>query len=386
MTGPPVAKRKIPIELREALWLAHGKRCVYTSEPLAFRDMHVDHVLPERLEGTPEERARVFETCRVPTNFDLHGPMNLVPVHARANLQKGGRPFDPGRAIFYLELAERRVPVVTAHLQAIARRKEADNARIALLRLRGADQISEEQFARMLDILQTSDRAPFELLEQLRFGEGESVSRVEPAEIDELRDRVVQLGANTHLSGVELTHDDVGKTTVYTCREYDEARAGGYYPYTTFDIKMATFFVHQCGLLRALGTATTPTVSYLAGPPRRGITDLDLIPYDIFPHTMEDVSHRPTHPGVSFQDKVDDGMLRVERVQQNLLRVRGGGLSLNLVEAARADFTGDGTEDMLVFRYDNYIGGTLGVGSTVLPTRASSDGLFDIVADVSDTG
>lgn len=384
MKGPPVAKRKIPTELREALWLAHGRQCVYTSEPLAFRDMHVDHILPERLEGTPEERARVFEVCRVPADFDLHGPTNLVPVHARANLQKGGRPFDPGRAIFYLELAERRALTVAKHRQSIERRKQADNARIALLRLRDAGQISEEQFARMLDILQTSDRAPFELLEQLRFGEGEPVTRVEPAEIDELRDRVVQLGANT-FSGVELTHDDFGKTTVYTCREYDEARAEGYYPYTTFDIKMATFFVHQCGLLRVLETATTPTVSYLVGPPRRGITDLDLIPYDLFPHTMEDVSHRHTHPGVSFQDKVNDGTLRIERVQQNLLCVCDGALSLSLVEAARADLTGNGTEDMLVFRYDDYIGGTLGVGSTVLLTRASSDGLFDIVADVFDT-
>lgn len=370
-------KRKIPDSLREALWLAHGSRCAYTSEPLAYRDLHIDHILPDRLENAPQERARLLAECRVPDSFDLQGPMNLLPVRGRANLQKGGKPFSPSRTVFFLEIAERKAPAVANHLRRIERRRDEDNVRIQLVRFRDDGTLSDERFAVMLQALQAGDVPPFELLAQLHFVDAESVSSIEPSDMDELRDREVQLGANSHLSGVELTHANLGKTTVYTCREYDQALANGYFPYSTFDIKMAAFFVHQCGLLKALGSAKTPTVTYLDGPPRRGITDLGLIPYDLFPHTMEG-SRRQSHPGVSFQDKVNDGTLVVSRVGQNLLTVQNSGLSLTLIEAARADFTGDGVEDMLIFRYDDYKGGTLGVGSIALLSCTSQACLFDV--------
>jgi hypothetical protein len=50
-----------------------------------------------------------------------------------------------------------------------------------------------------------------------------------------------------------------------------------------------------------------------------------------------------------------------------------------LVEVARADFNGDGVEDMLVFEYCYATHGTLGFGGIRILTRKSANGKFEIV-------
>jgi hypothetical protein len=47
-----------------------------------------------------------------------------------------------------------------------------------------------------------------------------------------------------------------------------------------------------------------------------------------------------------------------------------------LVEVARADFNGDGIEDILVFEYCYATHGTLRYGGIRLLTRATADGMF----------
>ncbi|WNC89121.1 hypothetical protein RI103_15715 [Paraburkholderia sp. FT54] len=48
-----------------------------------------------------------------------------------------------------------------------------------------------------------------------------------------------------------------------------------------------------------------------------------------------------------------------------------------LIEVARADFNGDGIEDVLIFEYAWATGGTFGAGNIRILTRESADGLFE---------
>jgi len=50
-----------------------------------------------------------------------------------------------------------------------------------------------------------------------------------------------------------------------------------------------------------------------------------------------------------------------------------------LVEVARADFNGDGIEDILVFEYGYATHGTLGFGGVRILTRRTASSRFEVV-------
>jgi hypothetical protein len=70
----------------------------------------------------------------------------------------------------------------------------------------------------------------------------------------------------------------------------------------------------------------------------------------------------------------------VKKLRQNLLQVEEPeGMGHQLIEVARADFDGDGIEDILLFEYCWATHGTLGFGGVRILTRKSADGLFESV-------
>lgn len=218
--------------------------------------------------------------------------------------------------------------------------------------------------------------AIFELLQRIQFADGEEISVVLKADLETLRDRSVQLGENTHIEGLTLTNDEGEKCLVSTCTEYERALSQGFYAKTTFDIKIATWFEHQCELFNALEAAVTAAQSFIDSP-RVSIIDLSLIPFSFFPciGEMDD----PIASSVSYQDKVDDGSLIIKQVSQNLLRVESNGMGQQLIEVIRADLNGDGIEDILLFEYCYATEGTLGFGGVKMITRLNPIGMFELL-------
>ena len=97
----------------------------------------------------------------------------------------------------------------------------------------------------------------------MQFVDAEEVTTVSKTDLETFRDRPVRLGENTHINGLTLTNDENEECLVITCREFEKALSQGFYAKTTFDMKMATWFEHQCGLLSALETADAPAQSFL---------------------------------------------------------------------------------------------------------------------------
>lgn len=86
-----MAQQKFDIDFREALWKAHGKRCIYCREPIDFFDMRIDHVIPEHLaHGDPTRRLEVLEEIGLSPDFDIRGHGNLAPSCERCNSTKSG--------------------------------------------------------------------------------------------------------------------------------------------------------------------------------------------------------------------------------------------------------------------------------------------------------
>ncbi|MCP9844322.1 hypothetical protein KBY77_11645 [Synechococcus sp. Cruz-7E5] len=341
-------------------------------------NFHIDHVLPESLADDPAELEATLSKLGLGNDFDLRGWENLLPCRPGANLQKSAVVFDPAHIHYFLGVAAAKKPDVGANLQLIERRR---NRGRAILLLQQCLERGELSAGEVSDILQQYEEAPeaiFELLEGMRFADAEEIRLVARADLESLRDRPIRFGENTKIEGVTLTNDANEERLVRTCREYDEAVAAGFYALTTFAMKMSSSLEHQCGLLNALQHASTPSASYISKP-RASILDLSLVPYSFFPQIGEldpdeDLSG-------SYQDKVDEGSLVIRRVSHNLLQiVRPGGMGQQLVEVARADFNGDGLEDILLFEYCFATEGTLGCGSVRIITRTSSTGMLETIS------
>ena len=218
----------------------------------------------------------------------------------------------------------------------------------------------------------------FHLIERMMFFDATEIHAITKADIDELQNRPIRLGENDQINGVTLTNDSNEQVFVRTCKEYDDAIRTGYYALTTFNIKMSVFFEHQCGLLNTLKVAKTPEVSLIADP-RVSIVDLHLLPFSMF--SQFDPDRQVEDSAITYQDKLDDGILVVRRLKQNMICIEepDGGVGQQLIEVTRADFNSDGVEDILLFEYCYAIGGTMGYGGIKILTRTTRDGLFEVV-------
>lgn len=372
-----MANQKFDASEREAIWLAHQKKCAYSRELLDVSNFHIDHILPESLANAPEEFERVKARFDLDKDFDLFGFENLLPCKPGVNLQKGPLLLEPGPVHYFLGLAASKKAEVESNLVRIEKRKNRGRALILLQQCLERGELSPEEVARILDEHNEEPKEIFKLIEGMKFADASEVHTVAKADINELRSRPIRLGSNNQIDGVTLTRNSNEETYVKTCKEYDAAIEAGYFPLTNFDIKMSVFFEHQCGLLRALEAATTPEASFIADP-RAGITDLHLLPFSLFPQVEDKAAS--VRADATYQSKIDDGTLVVRRLKQNTLVIEEhNGMGQQLVEVARADFNGDGVEDILLFEYCYATHGTLGYGGVRILTRKGPNNRFEIV-------
>jgi len=372
-----MADQKFTAAEREAIWLAHDKKCAYTRELLDVSGFHIDHVLPEKLANTPEDLERTKAKLGLGDNFKLTGFENLLPCKPGANLQKGSLIFESAPIHYFLGLAASKKAALEDHLARIEQQKYRGRALILLQQCLERGELSPDEVVRILDQYADQPTDIFKLIEGMKFADGE-VYTVVKADIAELQNRPIRLGSNDDIAGVTLTDDSNKQILVRSCKDYDAAIEAGYFPLTTFDMKMATFFEHQCGLLRALEAASTPNISHIANP-RVGVVDLHLLQFSLFPNIGEEPESQ--EPDATFQSKIDDGTLVVRRIKQNLLVVEEHeGMGQQLIEVMRADFNGDGVEDILLFEYCYATHGTLGYGGIRILTRKNSTSRFENLA------
>lgn len=361
---------------REALWLAHNKKCAYTREPLDMSSFHIDHILPESLVSNLTELEKVKSLLKLGAKFDIHGYENLLPCRSGANLQKGSIVFDEARTQFFLGIAESKKAEVLKNLEKISKRNIRGKALILLQQCLEGGQLSPSEVASILDEHKEKPDEIFHLIESLKFLNTEEIRSISKVDIDELLSRQVQLGQNNHIDGATLTNDMNETLYVRTCKEYNEAINSGYYALTNFDIKMSTFFEHQCGLLNAIKAAKVPECSFIDDP-RVGVVDLQLLPFSLFPFLGDVPDEDDTT--VTYQSKVDDGTINIKRIKQNMVCVEDKeGMGQQLIEVLRADFNGDGLEEILLFEYCYATHGTFGAGGIRILSRNTFDGSFEL--------
>ena len=372
-----MSTQKFSAAEREAIWLAYNKKCAYTQELLDVSSFHIDHIIPESFAEDTAAFTRLKTDLGLPSDFDIFAYGNLLPCRPGANLQKASVVLDMAHTHFFLGIASSKKGEIEAQLLRIERRRNRGRAIILLQQCLERGELSPDDVSNILQQHSEEPEQIFALIQGMQFADSSEVKLVAKAEIETLRNRPIKLGQNDHIDGVTLTNDKNQTRHVRTCREYDEAIREGFFAYSNSDIKLSSWFEHQCGLLKALQAATTPIQSFVSEP-QVSIVDLELLPFSLFPRLGE--TAKDTEPNATYQSKVDDGTLIVKRLRQNLLRIEEReGMGQQLIEVARADFNGDGVEDILLFEYCYATHGTLGFGGIRIITRTSAVGKFETV-------
>lgn len=113
-----MAQQKFSNSFREALWETHGKKCFHCRRELLFRDMRVDHIVPEHLhDGDADARAAVLSEIGLPSDFDILGQGNLAPSCDDCNSKKSGSILIGSSAAVALTRIKRSFPALEENLK-----------------------------------------------------------------------------------------------------------------------------------------------------------------------------------------------------------------------------------------------------------------------------
>ena len=214
----------------------------------------------------------------------------------------------------------------------------------------------------------------FELVTPIKFADGSEKKSFTKAEIEPLRDLPVDMGGNK-TDGATLKNKQ-DKRRVRTCREYDDALANGYRPGSTYDIAMASWFKYPCGTLQLLERATRPKRSFLP----QELFDLKLLPLKLFPIVSDyEQTYGRDIEDETYHDQAEKGELEVIEKTPHKFRCKLRGLKQYLTEVVRADFNGDGTEDILLSEAVYAIGATYHTYDLIILTRKSSEAKYESI-------
>ncbi len=171
------------------------------------------------------------------------------------------------------------------------------------------------------------------------------------------------------------------KTPIETCADYVKKVKQGWYSLSQRDMDRESVFSARCGLLTALARARTSRSSFVDG--KKGLTDLDLLPSGLLPELNEtrySIAEAPPGrmvKGRSVADLVAAGECVIKQAMPGHLSLSTKTSDISISELARADFNGDGYEDMLVLVSTKLKGGTAGFSEVQGLTRRGPSGLLE---------
>lgn len=110
--------------LRIAVWQANEKRCLYCEEPVAFRELEVDHLIPATTSAN--ETSRLIEALGLPKSFELESTRNLVPSHGHCNSKKWRHQFSENNLRFFLEIWAKKQARIEKELKRLRREADTD--------------------------------------------------------------------------------------------------------------------------------------------------------------------------------------------------------------------------------------------------------------------
>jgi len=93
--------------VRESLFKGYNKRCVYCRNPLLFKNMQIDHVIPKSY-----GKEKAISNYGLNPDFELDSYYNLVPSCASCNNMKRAKTYKKIQILFILNEVKSKVPYI----------------------------------------------------------------------------------------------------------------------------------------------------------------------------------------------------------------------------------------------------------------------------------
>ena len=189
----------------------------------------------------------------------------------------------------------------------------------------------------------------------------------------------VDMGDNTGPLYLTNPDNEDQRIAVTTGRQYFDLKRKGFYPYTTYDITIESWFKAACEPLLYLKKAKPARVSYIADF-KLNVNPLSVLPPSLGPIISGDEERRVEQgvaQGKTWADLFPGTV--VESAGPTDVRLKDDNTLITLSLIAWGDFNGDGFEDVLVYRTFNVIKGTLRSYRHVVLTRCNSKDRLTVV-------
>ncbi len=80
--------KKSDKDVRSALWQAYDKKDYYKGTEIEYRELEVDHIVPEEVFRDEERKRKTFKELKLEENFEKDSLENYVPTRRNTNSQK----------------------------------------------------------------------------------------------------------------------------------------------------------------------------------------------------------------------------------------------------------------------------------------------------------
>ncbi|MCY0978897.1 HNH endonuclease signature motif containing protein [Chryseobacterium wangxinyae] len=361
---------------RSSIWTAHNYLCFYCSQTLDWGDLQIDHIIPESLQNKQKEFDLIKNDLRLDKNFDLNEIYNLVPSHSKCNSRKSDDIFIKKTILYYLSLASKAEPKVRTEIEKLKTRKNKGLIISKLQSALSARIINTEELKR---ILYEAEQKSWNLKEiKLPLGI-EFIDDIYDifyfdTNFDAILDKKLMI--NSEDEYLELANDNNDLFKVSTLNEWKDATKKGFYPMTTYAIKMSNTFTFFEEFIEALQKAKMPKISFINDP----WIKINMLEY-LSPNIIYDAEGGLTEyikEGLSIGELVRRGIIKYS-ISNGIFEfgLKFEGFETLFLEQFRADFNDDGIEDIFVSGWVRSIQGTMGFGFTEVLTRLSNKSLID---------
>ena len=370
-------KYKFNLIERQSLYDAYDRRCFYCGELVYFRELQIDHIVPENLiQNKTKYEAFIFESG-LSDSFKINSYQNWVPSHSRCNNRKSGAMFELKTTLYYLGLVERKIEKILKIENSIKSKIDSDILLTTITLALSENKLDFSEIKSLVSQYDKGEKTKFQLFSELEFVDRLYRNWISQNDFEELLELPVKTGSPDN-EGVILTDPDDSniKVNVKNCKEYFHYTNRGYYAYTTYSIKMSAFFERTCGLIQALKNATIPSFNHITDS-NISINNFELLPLTLFhSFTPETEDLIGSNTELTFLDWIKDGSFKIIEQFEKGFHIVHSGEGLMMIELLRADLNDDNIEDILVFCYSYATEGTLGFGYTNTITRLNNESKF----------
>ncbi|GAA0775737.1 hypothetical protein GCM10009434_24120 [Brevundimonas olei] len=341
---------------RAAIWEAHDRRCMYTTEKIDVSVLAIDHLIPINDGG--QTLARLRARNLVAANFDINGFENLIPTHGPRNRQKSEQVLEDEALVFFLQIARPRAERAAALYNELTERDRSLNGFLQLQAAAQRNSISVDDMFKVMKH-QSSGEVVIRMAPAI---EGEAIYSANSAVASELMDMPFSL-AGANVGGVRLEGPGGEKLVAKTSNEFLAAKAADYSPITQYDINMWSWADATSETLKAVKNSRFATNSEIRFP-LVSFENLDRWSAEWI--TMNAVEEVPASHAAcaSIAQLLAGGFAKLVQQGKWMVDIEyDAGLSTKLSELVRADLDNDGHEEILVNAVAYAPGGTLRAGS-----------------------